>query len=57
MVWLTGIGVHSGYAPAVLGPLLVTGPGIGQVTAPAANTGTFGVRPTTRILGLPWLHP
>src|SRR5208282_4132124 len=43
MVWLTGIGVHSGYAPAVLGPLLVTGFGIGQVTGPAVNTGTFGV--------------
>jgi hypothetical protein len=27
-------GVHSGYVPAVLGPLLVTGLGIGQVTAP-----------------------
>ena len=25
MVWLTRIGVYSGYAPAVLGPLLVTG--------------------------------
>src|SRR5260370_64339 len=45
MVWLTGIGVHSGYASAVLGPLLVTGLGIGQVIAPAANTGTFGVAP------------
>jgi hypothetical protein len=45
MVWLTRIGVHSGYASAVLGPLLVTGLGIGQVIAPAANTGTFGVAP------------
>ena len=45
MVWLTGIGVHSGYASAVLGPLLVTGLGIGQVFAPAANTGTYGVAP------------
>lgn len=43
--WLTRIGVHSGYAPAVLGPLLVTGLGIGQVTAPAVNTGTYGVAP------------
>jgi hypothetical protein len=40
MVWLTTIGVHSGYAPAILGPLLVTGLGIGQVAAPAVNTGT-----------------
>ena len=45
MVWLTRIGVHSGYASAVLGPLLVTGIGIGQVTAPAVNTGTYGVAP------------
>jgi EmrB/QacA subfamily drug resistance transporter len=43
--WLTRIGVHSGYATAVLGPLLVTGLGIGQVTAPAVNTGTYGVAP------------
>ena len=45
MVWLTRIGVHSGYASAILGPLLVTGLGIGQVTAPAVNTGTYGVAP------------
>jgi hypothetical protein len=45
MVWLTRIGVHSGYAPAILGPLLVTGLGIGQVTAPAVNTGTYGIAP------------
>jgi EmrB/QacA subfamily drug resistance transporter len=45
MVWLTRIGVHSGYASAILGPLLVTGLGIGQVTAPAVNIGTYGVAP------------
>jgi EmrB/QacA subfamily drug resistance transporter len=45
MVWLTRIGVHSGYASAVLGPLLVTGLGVGQVTASAVNTGTYGVAP------------
>ena len=43
MVWLTRIGVHSGYASAILGPLLVIGLGIGQVVAPAVNTGTYGV--------------
>jgi hypothetical protein len=43
MVWLTGIGVHSGYLSAILGPLLVTAVGLGQVIAPAVNTGTFGV--------------
>ena len=45
MVWLTRIGVHSGYASAVLGPLLVVALGLGQVIAPAVNTGTFGVAP------------
>jgi EmrB/QacA subfamily drug resistance transporter len=45
MVWLAGIGVHSGYDSAILGPLLVIGLGIGQVTAPAVNTGTYGVAP------------
>jgi predicted MFS family arabinose efflux permease len=45
VVWLTRIGVHSGYASAILGPLLVTGLGIGQVAAPAVNTGTYGVAP------------
>jgi EmrB/QacA subfamily drug resistance transporter len=43
MVWLTRIGVHSGYAADVLPPLLVTGAGLGNVIAPAINTGTFGV--------------
>jgi EmrB/QacA subfamily drug resistance transporter len=45
MVWLTRIGVHSGYASAILGPLLVIGFGLGQVAAPAMNTGTYGVAP------------
>jgi EmrB/QacA subfamily drug resistance transporter len=43
MAWLTRIGVHSGYASAVLGPLLVTGLGFGFTIAPAMNTGTYGV--------------
>jgi EmrB/QacA subfamily drug resistance transporter len=43
MAWLTGIGVHSGYASAVLGPMLVTGVGIGLSMPPAMNAGTFGV--------------
>jgi len=46
MAWLTGIGVHSGYATAILGPLLVVALGLGQVIAPAVNTGTFGVAPS-----------
>ena len=43
MVWLTRIGAHSGYASALLGPLIVTGVGMGFVFGAAANTGTFGV--------------
>jgi EmrB/QacA subfamily drug resistance transporter len=45
MVWLTGIGVHSGYASAILGPLVVTALGVGLVIAPAVNSGTYGVAP------------
>ncbi len=45
MVWLTGIGVHTSYWTAVLGPLLVVGAGIGLAMPPSFNTGTFGVGP------------
>ena len=45
LVWLTRIGVHSGYAAAVLGPLMVAGLGLGFTIAPSMNTGTFGVAP------------
>jgi hypothetical protein len=45
MVWLTRIGVHSGYAESVLGPLMVAGLGFGFTVAPSMNTGTFGVAP------------
>ncbi|HEU5026474.1 MAG TPA: MFS transporter [Spirillospora sp.] len=45
MVWLTRIGVHSGYASALLGPLVVTGAGMGLIFGMAAATGTFGVAP------------
>jgi hypothetical protein len=45
LVWLTRIGVHSGYAAAVLGPLMLAGLGFGFTIAPAMNTGTFGVAP------------
>ncbi len=43
LVWLTGIGVHSGYASAVLGPVMVAGLGLGLTIAPSNNTWTFGV--------------
>ena len=45
LAWLTGIGVHSGYAAAVLGPLMLAGLGFGFTIAPSMNTGTFGVAP------------
>ena len=45
LVWLTGIGVHSGYASAVLGPLMVAGLGFGFIIAPSMNTGTSEVAP------------
>jgi len=45
MAWLTGIGLHTSYAGAVLGPLLVVGAGLGLAIAPSINTGTFGVAP------------
>ena len=45
LAWLTRIGVHSGYATAVLGPLMGAGLGFGFTIAPSMNTGTFGVAP------------
>jgi EmrB/QacA subfamily drug resistance transporter len=45
MAWLTRIGLHSGYAAAILGPLLISGAGMGLVVSPSMNTATFGVPP------------
>src|SRR5215475_8898774 len=45
LAWLTRIGVHSGYASALLPTLIVTGIGMGLIFSFAANTGTFGVAP------------
>ena len=45
MVWLTRIGLHSGYASSLLGPVMVTGMGMGLMYPAATNTGTFGVEP------------
>ncbi|GIH21313.1 MFS transporter [Rugosimonospora africana] len=45
MVWLTRIDAHSGYASALLGPLMVTGAGMGLIFGMVAATGTFGVAP------------
>jgi EmrB/QacA subfamily drug resistance transporter len=44
-VWLAQLGAHSGYGAGVLGPMILSGVGIGMVIAPAINTGTFGVVP------------
>jgi EmrB/QacA subfamily drug resistance transporter len=43
MAWLTGIGLHSGYAVYILPPLVTIGLGIGMVMAPAMGTATFGI--------------
>jgi EmrB/QacA subfamily drug resistance transporter len=43
--WLAQLGVHTGYATGVLGPLILAGVGVGMVIAPVINTGTFGVAP------------
>ena len=43
--WLAQLGPHTGYAAGVLGPLTLTGIGLGLLIAPVINTGTFGVAP------------
>jgi hypothetical protein len=45
MTWFAQLGVHTAYADGVLGPLILTGIGLGMVIAPSINTGTFGVEP------------
>ena len=45
MLYLTGLGVHSTYATAILPTLVAIGVGLGLVFAPAMNTATLGVRP------------
>jgi MFS family permease len=43
--WLAQLGPHTSYATGLLGPLILTGVGLGMVIAPVINTGTFGVAP------------
>ncbi len=43
--WFAQLGPHTTYAGGVLGPLILTGAGLGMVIAPSINTGTFGVAP------------
>ena len=45
MTWFAQLGAHTAYVDGVLGPLILTGIGIGMVIAPSINTGTFGVAP------------
>jgi hypothetical protein len=45
MTWFAHLGVHTAYVDGVLGPLILTGIGLGLVIAPSINTGTFGVAP------------
>jgi EmrB/QacA subfamily drug resistance transporter len=45
MTWFAQLGVHTAYVDGVLGPLILTGIGLGMVIAPCFNTGTFGVAP------------
>jgi EmrB/QacA subfamily drug resistance transporter len=43
--WLTHIGLRADYVGVILGPLLITGLGMGFLFSTAMNTGTFGVPP------------
>jgi len=45
MTWFAQLGLHTGYVDGVLGPIILTGAGLGMVIAPSINTGTFGVAP------------
>jgi len=45
MVWFAQLGPHTAYATGILGPIIMTGVGLGMVIAPSINTGTFGVAP------------
>ena len=45
MTWFAQLGPHTAYVDGVLGPLILTGIGLGMVIAPSINTGTFGVAP------------
>ncbi|HUN34124.1 MAG TPA: MFS transporter [Trebonia sp.] len=44
-LWLTRVGLHSSYAEFILGPIMVTGLGMGLMFSTCMNTGTFGVAP------------
>ncbi|MET9912700.1 MFS transporter [Streptomyces sp. NPDC006476] len=44
MIWLTRLGLHSGYASDVLGPLLLLGAGLGMSMPVAMSYATLGVQ-------------
>jgi EmrB/QacA subfamily drug resistance transporter len=44
-VWLTRIGVQGDYVGGILGPIMLTGVGMGFMFSSAINTGTYGVAP------------
>jgi len=44
-VWLTRIGVRGDYAGDILGPIMITGLGMGLMFSTALNAGTYGVAP------------
>lgn len=43
--WLTHIGVRGDYVGDILGPLMITGVGMGFLFSTSMNTGTYGVSP------------
>jgi EmrB/QacA subfamily drug resistance transporter len=43
--WLTHIGLRSDYVGTILGPLMITGFGMGLLFSTSMNTGTYGVPP------------
>jgi len=43
--WLTHIGLPGDYVGDILGPLMITGVGMGFLFSTALNTGTYGVSP------------
>ena len=45
-VWLTRIGLRGDYVGDILGPLMITGLGMGLMFSTAMNTGTYGVAPS-----------
>jgi EmrB/QacA subfamily drug resistance transporter len=45
MIWFAQLGPHTAYVTGVLGPIIMTGVGLGMIFAPVINTGTFGVAP------------